>query len=147
MAHDFLQPLTGSFAMPAAENPTVAMIEAAYRHHGLNWRYINCEIAPDALGDAVRGARSMGWRGFNCSIPRENAGCGGISALGGNISHSSGHRHRRQRDLDRTLPQYRGNSGYRPRHSAAGNGRRRRHPQSTVDEIVGSRQGPRLQDG
>jgi shikimate dehydrogenase len=73
MAHDFLQPLTGSFAMPAAENPTVAMIEAAYRHHGLNWRYINCEIAPDALGDAVRGARSMGWRGFNCSIPHKVA--------------------------------------------------------------------------
>jgi shikimate dehydrogenase len=29
MPHDFLQPLPGSFAMPAAENPTVAMIEAA----------------------------------------------------------------------------------------------------------------------
>jgi shikimate dehydrogenase len=30
---NFLLPLTGSFAMPAAENPTVAMIEAAYRQH------------------------------------------------------------------------------------------------------------------
>jgi shikimate dehydrogenase len=73
MSHDFLQPLTGSFAMPAGENPTVAMIEAAYRHHGLNWRYINCEVAPEALGDAVRGARAMGWRGFNCSIPHKVA--------------------------------------------------------------------------
>src|SRR6516162_10748497 len=65
---NFLATLTGSFAMPAAENPTVAMVEAAYRHHGLNWRYINCEVPPALLGDAVRGARAMGWAGFNCSI-------------------------------------------------------------------------------
>jgi shikimate dehydrogenase len=71
MSHDFLQPLTGCFAMPARENPTVVMIEAAYRNHGLNWRYINCEVAAEALGDAVRGARAMGWRGFNCSLPHK----------------------------------------------------------------------------
>ena len=54
MAHNFLSELTGSFAMPAAENPTVAMVEAAYRHHGLDWRYINCEVTPQNLGAAVR---------------------------------------------------------------------------------------------
>ena len=70
---NFLSLLTGSFATPAAENPTVAMIEAAYRHHGLDARYINCEVAPEALGDAVRGARAMGWAGFNCSIPHKVA--------------------------------------------------------------------------
>jgi shikimate dehydrogenase len=68
---NFLSVLTGSFAMPAAENPTVAMVEAAYRHHGLDARYVNCEVAPEALGDAVRGARAMGWAGFNCSIPHK----------------------------------------------------------------------------
>src|SRR5260370_8837867 len=47
------------------------MIEAAYRHHGVNARYVNCEVATDALGDAVRGARAMGWAGFNCSIPHK----------------------------------------------------------------------------
>jgi shikimate dehydrogenase len=72
-APNFLSLLTGSFATPAAENPTVAMIEAAYRHHHLDARYINCEVAPDALGDAVRGARAMGWVGFNCSIPHKVA--------------------------------------------------------------------------
>jgi len=71
MPTSFLSTLTGSFSMPAAENPTVAMIEAAYRHHGLDWRYINCEVAPNLLGDAVRGARAMGWAGFNCSIPHK----------------------------------------------------------------------------
>ena len=82
MPHDFLQPITGSFAMPAAENPTVAMIEAAFRHHGLNWRYINVEVAPEALGDAVRGARAMGWRGFNCSIPHKVAVIEHLDGLG-----------------------------------------------------------------
>src|SRR5438046_10294482 len=70
---NFLSLLTGSFATPAAENPTVAMIEAAYRHHDLDARYINCEVAPDRLSDAVRGARAMGWAGFNCSIPHKVA--------------------------------------------------------------------------
>jgi shikimate dehydrogenase len=69
----FLSLLTGSFATPAAENPTVAMVEAAYRHHGLDARYINCDVAPAGLGDAVRGARAMGWAGFNCSIPHKVA--------------------------------------------------------------------------
>ena len=72
-AGGFLSLLTGSFATPAAENPTVAMVEAAYRHHGLDARYLNCDVAPEALGDAVRGARAMGWVGFNCSLPHKVA--------------------------------------------------------------------------
>jgi shikimate dehydrogenase len=67
----FLSLITGSFATPAAENPTVAMIEAAYEHHHIDARYLNCDVAPEALGDAVRGARAMGWVGFNCSIPHK----------------------------------------------------------------------------
>ena len=69
----FLSLLTGSFATPADENPTVAMVEAAYRHHGIDARYINCDVAPEHLGDAVRGARAMGWAGFNCSLPHKVA--------------------------------------------------------------------------
>src|SRR3954463_7086407 len=78
----FLSRLTGSFATPAAENPTVAMIEAAYRHHGLDARYINCDVAPDALGEAVRGAAAMGWVGFNCSIPHKVAVIEHLDGLG-----------------------------------------------------------------
>jgi shikimate dehydrogenase len=79
---DFLSLLTGSFATPAAENPTVAMIEAAYRHHGLDARYINCDVAPEDLGDAVRGAWAMGWAGFNCSIPHKVAVVEHLDGLG-----------------------------------------------------------------
>ncbi|MFM8745349.1 MAG: shikimate dehydrogenase [Aestuariivirga sp.] len=82
MAHNFLSRLTGSFAMPAAENPTVAMVEAAYRHHGLDIRYINCEVPPERLGDAVKGARAMGWIGFNCSIPHKVSVIGHLDGLG-----------------------------------------------------------------
>ena len=78
----FLSTLTGSFAIPAAENPTVVMVEAAYRHHGLDARYLNCEVAPEALGDAVRGAQAMGWAGFNCSLPHKVAVIEHLDGLG-----------------------------------------------------------------
>lgn len=79
---NFLSQLTGSFALAAVGNATVAMIEAAYRHHGLNWRYINCEVTPERLGDAVRGARAMGWAGFNCSLPHKVAVIEHLDGLG-----------------------------------------------------------------
>jgi shikimate dehydrogenase len=73
-AHMSLLPaLTGSFSTPAAGNPTVAIMEAAYAHHGIDARYINCEVAAEDLSDAVRGAKAMGWIGFNCSLPHKVA--------------------------------------------------------------------------
>jgi shikimate dehydrogenase len=68
-----LPALTGSFSTPAAGNPTVAMMEAAYTHHGIDARYINCEVAAGNLADAVHGATAMGWIGFNCSLPHKVA--------------------------------------------------------------------------
>ena len=68
---NFLPQIVGSFADPAAENPTVEMVEAAFRHHGLHWRYLNCEVPADRLAAAVAGARAMGWAGFNCSLPHK----------------------------------------------------------------------------
>lgn len=55
----------------AAGNPTVAVIEAAFAHHGLPWRYVNMEVLPEDLATAVRGAKAMGFRGFNCSLPHK----------------------------------------------------------------------------
>ena len=70
---DFLPALTGSFATSAAQNPTVAIMEAAYADAGLHCRYINCEVPAERLTDAVRGAIGMDWLGFNCSIPHKVA--------------------------------------------------------------------------
>jgi shikimate dehydrogenase len=83
---NFKQELTGAFGSPIAENPTQAMIEAAYRHHGLDWRYLTIEVAKDGLADAVRGARAMGFRGFNCTIPHKVAVIAHLDRLGESAS-------------------------------------------------------------
>jgi shikimate dehydrogenase len=79
---NFLHELVGSMSQGAAGNPTVAMVEAAFRHHDLHWRYVNMEVRPEALGDAVRGAKAMGFRGFNCSIPHKVAVIPFLDGLG-----------------------------------------------------------------
>lgn len=71
MSETFLSELTGSFSTPSAGNPTVAMVEAAYKYHKLNFRYINCEVLPKDLSNAILGARAMNWAGFNLSIPHK----------------------------------------------------------------------------
>jgi shikimate dehydrogenase len=68
---NFKQELTAAFGQPISENPTQAMVEAAYRHHGLDWRYLTIEVAQDGLEAAVAGARAMGFAGFNCTIPHK----------------------------------------------------------------------------
>ena len=79
---NFLRSIVGSFAYPAAENPTVEMVEAAFRHHNLQWRYLNCEVSADRLAAAVAGARAMGWVGFNCSLPHKVAVIEHLDGLG-----------------------------------------------------------------
>jgi len=81
-APSFKQELTAVFGMPVAENPTQVMVEAAYRHHGLAWRYLTIEVAPADLEAAVRGARAMGFAGFNCTIPHKVAVVPYLDSLG-----------------------------------------------------------------
>ncbi len=83
---NFKQELTGCFGQPVAENPTQAMIEAAYRHHGLAWRYLTMEVSPQDLGDAVRGVRALGFKGFNCTIPHKVAVIQHLDGLGESAS-------------------------------------------------------------
>ncbi len=68
---NYREDLVGVFGHPVAENPTVLMFEAAFRSEGLAWRYLTIEVEPQDLGDAVRGARAMGFRGFNLTIPHK----------------------------------------------------------------------------
>lgn len=70
---NFKAELVACFGQPVAENPTGVMQEAAFAAAGLNWRYLTIEVAPEGLGDAVRGARVMGFAGFNCTIPHKVA--------------------------------------------------------------------------
>ena len=63
--------LVGVFGHPVAENPTVVMIEAAFRELGLNWRYVNLEVLPEDLEAAVKGLRAMQFQGINLTIPHK----------------------------------------------------------------------------
>jgi len=83
---NFKQELTACFGKPVAENPTQAMIEAAYAHHNLFWRYLTIEVDPADLKAAVAGARAMGFRGFNCTIPHKVAVIQHLDGLGESAS-------------------------------------------------------------
>lgn len=83
---NFKQELVGVFGKPVAENPTQVMVEAAFHHHQLDWRYLTLEVDPADLGDAVRGARAMGFRGFNCTIPHKVAVIEHLDGLGESAS-------------------------------------------------------------
>jgi shikimate dehydrogenase len=67
----FLSALTGSFSQGAGNNPTVSIMEAGFEEAHMDVRYINCEVAPEHLANAVKGAIAMGWLGFNCSLPHK----------------------------------------------------------------------------
>ena len=69
----FRQELVALFGSPVDENPTQVMVEAAFAQLGLAWRYLTIEVAPAHLGDAVSGARAMGFWGFHCTIPHKVA--------------------------------------------------------------------------
>ena len=79
---DFLPSLVGSMSVGAAGNPTVEMIEAAFAHHGLHYRYVNMEVTPENLGKAVAGAAAMGFVGFNCSLPHKVSVIDHLDGLG-----------------------------------------------------------------
>lgn len=78
----FLSALSGSFSTPADDNPTVAMMEAAYAAAGLDARYVNCDVSSANLAEAVLGAKAMGWVGFNCSMPHKVAVIDHLDGLG-----------------------------------------------------------------
>ena len=73
MSADYRDNLVGVFGYPVAENPTSVMLEAAFKHLGLNWRYLTVEVRPASLPEAIRGIRAMGFKGINLTIPHKVA--------------------------------------------------------------------------
>jgi shikimate dehydrogenase len=58
-------------AQPVAGNPTHFMIEQAFEHAGLDWRFMSFEVSPERLGDAMRGIRALGFRGVKVAEPHQ----------------------------------------------------------------------------
>jgi shikimate dehydrogenase len=56
-------------ANPVAGNPTHYIIEQAFAHRGLDWRFMTFEVEPAQLGDAIRGIRALGFRGVKVAEP------------------------------------------------------------------------------
>jgi shikimate dehydrogenase len=52
-----------------AGNPTHYIIEQAFAHRGLDWRFMTFEVEPAQLGDAIRGIRALGFRGVKIAEP------------------------------------------------------------------------------
>ena len=73
MAANYQAELVGVFGQPVAENPTGVMQEAGFASAGLNWRYLNFEVAPAKLGAAMQALDALGMRGINLTIPHKVA--------------------------------------------------------------------------
>lgn len=54
-------------------NPTQYMIEKAFAHHDLDWRYLSFEVDLEDLGNAVRGLKALGFYGGHCGDPHKQA--------------------------------------------------------------------------
>jgi shikimate dehydrogenase len=68
-----VQPLLCLLGSHVGGNPTQYLFEQAFTHHDLDWRYITFQIGPEALGDAVKGLRVLGFRGGHCADPHKQA--------------------------------------------------------------------------
>ena len=56
-------------ANPVAGNPTQYLVEQAFAHKGLDWRFMTFEVEPERLGDAMRGIRALGFHGVKIGEP------------------------------------------------------------------------------
>ena len=65
--------LAGVMGWPVAHSRSPAIHNHWVRQHGLNGHYVLLPVAPDLLGDAVRGLRALGFAGCNITIPHKVA--------------------------------------------------------------------------
>jgi len=68
-----VQPILVLLGQPVAANPTQYVVEKAFSHHEMDWRYLTAEVGPAVLEDAVRGMRALGFRGGHVADPHKEA--------------------------------------------------------------------------
>ena len=71
MEKNYRAELTGVFGDPVDGNPTGVMEEAAYAALGLNYRYLTMKVAAGDLEAAMAGAKAVGMRGVNLTMPHK----------------------------------------------------------------------------
>jgi shikimate dehydrogenase len=65
--------IVGVIGWPVAHSLSPAMHHAALEALGLDWRYLALPVAPDSVGDALRGIRALGFLGVNVTVPHKTA--------------------------------------------------------------------------
>ncbi|MDH3650749.1 MAG: hypothetical protein OEQ53_13780, partial [Saprospiraceae bacterium] len=83
---NFKKELVGNFGYPVWDNPTEAMVEAAFAHHKMKFRYVTTEVKAENLRAAFEGLKAMGYKGFNCTIPHKVAIIQHLDGLGESAS-------------------------------------------------------------
>ena len=69
MSSPAVQPILALLTDPVGGNPLQYVVEKAFAHLNLDWRFLSLEVAPEGLADAVRGMRAMGFRGGTTADP------------------------------------------------------------------------------
>ncbi|MEO5804633.1 MAG: shikimate dehydrogenase [Verrucomicrobiota bacterium] len=59
------------YGYPIKHSASPAMQNAGIAALGLNWRYLACEVHPDNLAAAIRGAKVMKFIGLNLTVPHK----------------------------------------------------------------------------
>ena len=63
----------GIIGYPIGHSVSPAMHNAAFKHLGLDAIYLKFEVKPENLRDAIFGAKALGFKGFNVTIPHKEA--------------------------------------------------------------------------
>lgn len=63
MTESALQEIAALLGCPAAGHPAQFLFERGLAAAGLDWRFLTCDVAEDALASGLRGALALGFRG------------------------------------------------------------------------------------
>lgn len=65
--------LVGLIGWPISHSVSPVMHNAAFAELRMNWRYVPLPVRPERVGEAVAGARALGLRGVNVTVPHKQA--------------------------------------------------------------------------
>jgi shikimate dehydrogenase len=65
--------LVGVIGWPVSHSRSPQMHNTAYAALGLDWAYVPLQVAPERVGDAVRGLVALGFAGANVTVPHKQA--------------------------------------------------------------------------
>jgi shikimate dehydrogenase len=65
--------LAGVIGFPVAHSRSPAMMNAAFRELGLDWRYVKLPVPPELLEETARALPGSGYRGANVTVPHKLA--------------------------------------------------------------------------